>query len=390
MQKNELLKLIKSPDSNQEIIESAIHSYFKRSFNILFSTSFIKSVKKLNREFIFKFMFDHGYFYSAPVYSTETNPFLIFNPTRFYIDPISLMNDLEKVKNKNNQYRYIFDMYFQIFEVVNSQSSLHLTISSIQSLKSYNLLYQKFIILNFFKYENNKQSELLILQQATNNGLLNFLFLILLRSNLISSRYIAGQLESTAFFNNKFFPEKTFVLFLININKIHQIPIQYLFRYIYLDEIQTYLKTAITDNKIKINLDNAHMTHMAFEKNQTNLNSFFIFLFENTKPIFINKFFNKGGLFSYHHDMFKTQKEHFIIFKNKFELLCQSDFNPKLISHKQFFINIGFRKKESITKEQMKELVDIVFKYPDTLNKFKKNLKYIDIEFRAFFILDDF
>lgn len=391
---NHLIKCLKSPEATENDIFNAFEEYFKTNFHFNFLKSHVNMIKKFKREYIYQFLFRKGFFYSLDVVLSNSNKYAIYSPVSFYLNPVSFMNSLLKEKDNSEELKELFSVYEPIMQLVKDPDSLNLSLHSISHLEEYTLLHQKFIILNCFRLPLIEDNRQFIFKQLQKYNLVDFSILLYNEGLRIGSHYVNSQLTNVSYFFPKHLNFDIFIKFLYSMNKLEYIDFFKLYDYLHLEEIQEYFKQTILKNNYTYL--NTYRFHSFFEHKILNIepfsnfDNFMISIFEIAKPIFINSILKKGELISFSYRQNFTPKQHFDTFKYKFKLFCESDFHPKIILHTTFFLNEKFKQKDKITHAQMQELIHIIFNNPRTLEKFKKNLKYMNQDFRAFFIIDDF
>ncbi len=392
-----LVNILKSPEATEKDIFNAFEDYFKHHFHFVFLKSHVQIIKKLKREYIYQFLFRKGFLYSIKVENSSSNNYAIYSPISFYMNPISLMSSLSQKKKKNNdsiELKEIFSTYEKIIQIIDPDSSFKRTLSCLENLNIYHPLIQKFIILNCFRYNVDLETTRYIFRNIEKYNFIDFIISLYKYGQHVGQIWEDSELINESFFYCKHLNLKFLMNYLYSKNKLNDIDFYDLYSYLDLETIKTYFKETILNNQY--HHLNEHRFNSFFEKKILNIepfkyfDEFMISIFEISKPTFINSIFKAGEILSYSYNLKFTDAQHFETFKYKFKLFCESDFNPKIILNTTFFLNDKFKSKDKITHSQMKELIHIIFNNQRTLDKFKKNLKYMNQDFRAFFILDDF
>lgn len=413
---NQLVNTFKSASSTDEHIIDAFHSYYKNSLSFCFNKTHINILKKLNREFVYKFLFDQGYIFSLKDNIVADNAFLIYNTYDFYLNPKktfkSITENLDKNKNKPQikDIQYIHDHYKSIHEIIESKEvnieklfsvqqakSREIAINSISDIHSKHPIYQKFILLNLFNYDFKLSYFIPLFETFKDTSILYFFINSFSQNFPLGVHYVPykGKFDN-GHFNPKYFPEHDFLLFLSNNNLLHLFDNSFLIKHLKYDFVFDYLKNNLLNNK-KFYEDFVHykIQHM-FEDmlildidTRNNFEKFIIFMFENIQLNKINFFFKHDYLISNSYQKISRQ-EKFKTLKQKFELFCKSDFDDKIISQKSFFLNDLFALNGNINPDELFQLIPFIQSNPNTFNKFKNNSKYINSELRSFFLLDDF
>lgn len=389
-----LINILKSPEATEKEIYNAFEDYFKHHFHFVFLKPHVQIIKKLKREYIYQFLFRKGFLYSIKIEKSTSNYYALYSPISFYKNPFSLMNSLSKIKNNSIELKEIFSTYEKIIQIIDPDSSFKLTLSCLENLNIHHPLIQKFIILNCFRFNVDIETTRYIFGNIEKYNFIDFIISLYKYSLHVGQIWENGELINQSFFYSKHLNLKFLIHYLYSKNKLHYINFYDLYSYLDLETIKTYFKETILNNQY--DHLNAHRFNSFFEKKILNIepfknfDEFMVTIFEISKPTFINSIFQKGETLSYSYNLTFTPAQHFETFKYKFKLFCESDFNPKIISQSSFFLNDKFKSKDKITHSQMKELIYFIFKNQRTLEKFKQNLKHLNNDFRAFFIIDDF
>ncbi len=414
---NTLVNTFKSPSSTEEEIIESFHSYYKTTISFCFNKTHMQIIKKLQREFIYKFLFDQGYIFSLKDNIVADNAFLIYNTYDFYVNPnktfVGLTQHLNENKNKQQlqDIQYIYEHYKPILDIISStkenieilpyqqmrEKERKIAIDSIADIHSKHPIYQKFILLNLFNYDFKLSYFLPLFETFKDTAIFNFFINSFYENFPLGVHYVRSKGKfDNGYFNPKYFPEHDFLLFLSNNNLLYLFEDIFLVKYLKYDFIFEYLKNNLLNHKNFYN-DNTHYTlnnifediFMLDKKAKTNFDKFIILMFENIKLNQINYFFKHDAIISNYRKNV-SRKEIFNVLKHKFELFCQSDFDSKIISQKSFFLNDMFLLKNKITVNELMELNQILESDEKTLLKFKSNIKYINSNLRPFFIINDF
>lgn len=412
---NQLVNTFKSPSATEQDIVDAFHSYYKNSLSFCFNKTHISILKKLNREFVYKFLFDQGYIFSLKDNTVAHNAFLIYNTYDFYLNPNKTLINVTKSLNDNQNkpqlkdIQYIYEHYKSIHDIIEACKvaklenlfsdikAREISIGAISDIKSKHPIYQKFILLNLFNYDFKLSYFIPLFESFKDTSILNFFIRSFSQNFPLGVHYVPykGRFDN-GYFNPKYFPQHDFLLFLSNNNLLHLFDNSFLIKYLKYDFVLDYLKNNLLNDKNFYNNENnfihyeiKHMFENIFSDTINNFEKFIIFMFENIQLNKINFFFKHDCFIANRYKKFNKQ-ECFNILKRKFSLFCQSDFDDKILSQKSFFLNDFFTLKENIQPEQLFQLIQFIHSEERTLNKFKKNSKFLNSEIRSFFLLDDF